>query len=203
MIKKIKENKYRILSIILISLCFVFCLMKIYNNEQIERAEENKIEEFINITTSKEKKENLISNENKTSKSNFLLVLEIPKINLKKGIYNFGSKNNNVEKTIQLIEKSDMPSVKNGNLILASHRGNSKVSFFNDLYKLNKEDNVFVYYSGYKYTYKIKNWYKEKKTGRLTIKRNENKNVIALITCVKNENNQVIYIGELKNKEQY
>ena len=62
---------------------------------------------------------------------------------------------------------------------------------------------IYVYFNGYKYSYKIKNWYKEKKTGHLTIKRNENKNVIALITCVKNEDNQVIYIGELVDQERY
>lgn len=203
MIKKIKENKYKIISLVLIFISFIFCLMAIYNKEKPKQIEEQKVNDYIEITSIEDKEKSIEKNNNTQIKSEYFLILEIPKINLKKGVYNFDNENNSVEKGIQLIEKSDMPNVKNGNLILASHRGNSDVSYFNDLHKLNKADMVYVYFNGYKYSYKIKNWYKEKKTGHLTIKRDENKNVIALITCVKNEDNQVIYIGELVDQERY
>ena len=35
-----------------------------------------------------------------------------------------------ISKNIQILKESDMPNVTNGNLLLAGHNGNSKVSFF-------------------------------------------------------------------------
>ena len=131
------------------------------------------------------------------------MILEIPKINLKKGLYDINSKYNSVKYNVQRLKESDMPNIVNGNLILASHRGNSSVSFFNNLYKLSNGDQVYIYYQNSKYKYEITNMYEVEKTGTITIHRDRDKTVIVLITCKKNETKQLVYIGNLIGKEDY
>ena len=96
-----------------------------------------------------------------------------------------------------------MPDVTNGNLIIAGHSGNSSISFFRNLHYLELDQDVYIYYKGIKYTYKIVNRYEEEKTGTITIHRNSNKTIIGLITCKSRSNSQYVYIGELINKEVY
>ena len=120
--------------------------------------------------------------------------IKIPKININNNLYNIKSKENNVEKNIQIIKESNMPDTPNGNLILAAHNGQTKVSYFNNLNKLEKGDEVFVNYKNVDYKYNIDDKYTVTKTGKVTIKRNKNKNTITLITC-SGKNEQLIVIG--------
>lgn len=76
------------------------------------------------------------------------MVIEIPKMNLKKGLYDINSKYNNVDYNIQIIKESDMPNKENGNLILAGHNGNSNISYFDNLNTLSNGDSVFIFYEG-------------------------------------------------------
>ncbi len=133
---------------------------------------------------------------------NYIAYLEIPKINLKQGLVSIDSKNNNVDKNIQIIKPSDFPDVTNGNLILASHSGSSSISYFKHLYKLSTGDIVSVDYEDYKYNYQIVNIYNTPKNGTVPIYRNTNITTITLITCTKDSDTlQTVYIGELTNKE--
>ena len=133
---------------------------------------------------------------------NYIAYLEIPKINLKQGLVSIESKDNNVDKNIQIIKPSDYPDVTNGNLILASHSGSSSISYFKHLYKLSTGDTVSVDYKGYKYTYQIVNIYNTPKNGTVPIYRNNQVTTITLITCTRNSDTlQTVYIGELTNKE--
>ena len=91
-----------------------------------------------------------ISNENP--------VLEIPKINLKQEFYPDDKEKNTVDKGIQVIETSKMPNQK-GNLILASHSGNTDIAYFKHLDRLNINDIAFIYYKSIKYKYIITNIY--------------------------------------------
>ena len=91
-----------------------------------------------------------------------------------------------------------MPDVKNGNLILAAHRGNSSVSFFDKLYKLNLGDEANVTYNDKVYTYKLVNTYLEAKDGTIAIYRDENKTTLTLITCTRGDKKtQTVFIFEL------
>lgn len=133
-----------------------------------------------------------------------LMILEIPKISIKRNIYYQDSKYNSVEYNIQILKDSDMPDIKNGNVIFASHNGNSKVSFFKKLYKLSLNDEIILYYDGYKYIYKLSKIYDINKDGTAEIYRNNNVNCITLITCKKNiKDKQEIYIGYFDRKEEY
>lgn len=131
-------------------------------------------------------------------RDNYIGYLEVPKVNIKRGFVSLDSKYNSVGYNVMLIEGSTMPDVKNGNLILAAHRGNSSVSFFNDLYKLNRRDKATVTYNGKKYTYELVSSYEEKKDGELTIRRNRDASTLTLITCTrKNKKTQTVFIFEL------
>ena len=99
------------------------------------------------------------------------------------------------------LSASQLENIENGNVIIAAHSGNSSISFFKNLPKLNFDDNAIIYYQGKTYTYKLVNNYEIEKTGTANIKRNLNKNSLTLITCKHNSNKQLVYIFELENIE--
>lgn len=122
--------------------------------------------------------------------------IKIPKINLNKNLYSIDSKNNTVDKNVEIIKGSNMPDISNGNLILAAHNGSSLVSYFHNLYQLNINDEIIINYKNADYKYIVSDKYDVVKTGKVSIKRNKNKNTITLITC-KGENEQLVVIGYL------
>lgn len=207
-----KENRHNDL-IKCIGLFLLVCgaFMFIYNQTMKTRSnEENnlKIEEFLENETNEEivveediKEETNTSN---VSSYDYIAVLEIPSINLKRGLVDPSSKYNNVNYNIQIINKSTMPDVVNGNLVLAGHNGASYVSFFRNLDKLNINDKIYIYYGGYKYEYSLSKIYDTPKDGNVEVHRDNSKTTITLITCKKNtKDTQVVYIGYLDSKELY
>lgn len=132
----------------------------------------------------------------------YIAILEIPKIDLQKGIYKMESKYNKVSRNIAILSPSDYPDVVNGNFVLAAHSGTGYLSFFRNLYKLNTGDVAYVYYDNNKYTYEITYIYTQQKTGTINVYRPYNKSTLMLITCTKNdESTQTVYVAELINKE--
>ena len=201
----IKESKSHVIfgSLLIIFGIGVFIFPYIYNQYQ-EKQEELKIEQFFYKETSKE--ENIVIEEEKTNldqENNYIGILEIPIISLQKGFYDVNDINNNVNKNIQIINKSDMPDKVNGTFILAGHSGSGTFSHFKNLHKLSLNDNVYVYYSGYKYSYKVVNIYDVKKTGKVEIKRDINKTYLVLITCRDDTDYKIVFIAELLSKEKY
>lgn len=151
-------------------------------NKSVEKKQVQKVENF--LVSNYEKKE-----------ENFIAVLEIPKIKLKRGFYEFSSKNNYVDKNIEVIETSLMPDKKNSNLILASHSGNSKISYFKNLDKLKVGDQAFIYYNEKKYFYKLFTIYSVLKDGTVEIHKKNNETNLFLITCdKKNDKLQNVYV---------
>ena len=188
---------------------------RIAYNYYIELRDYNKAQEFLNIgkeeveeikldIDEEEIKEQPKQEEKKTSNYNYIGVLEIPKINIKRGFLNIKDKGNNVNKNLQVIKGSDMPNVKNGNLIIAAHSGNSYISYFKNLYKLSDEDVAYVYFNNIKYTYKVAGKYDAEKNGKVTIHRDNKKNTLTLITCSQTDKTkQIVYILELESEENY
>lgn len=135
---------------------------------------------------------------------NYIGILEIPKLNLKRGFLDITSKYNNVDYNITVINSSTMPDQENNNLILAAHSGVCSYCYFNDLYKLSLGDVASVYYNGIKYNYNIVNIYQVPKTGKVSIRRNSDKNTLTLITCTRNDlSSQTVYILELVSTNNY
>ena len=188
---------------------------RIAYNYYVELRDYNKAQEFLNIgkeeveevkvdIDEEEIKEQPKQEEKKTFNYNYIAVLEIPKINIKRGFLNIKDKGNNVNKNLQVIKGSDMPNVKNGNLIIAAHSGNSYISYFKNLHKLSNDDVAYVYFNNIKYTYKVVGKYDAEKNGKVTIHRDNKKNTLTLITCSQTDKTkQIVYILELESEENY
>lgn len=214
-----KENKNKSQLIIIGSLFLIIggistIGFKYYQNYQKNNIEQQQIDEFIEVQRDveithdidtepveepkEEVKENIVQKE-----EDFIAVIEIPKIDLRKGIYSKESSNNNVNKNIEILKESDMPDKNNGNFILAGHSGNSRIAYFKNLPKLENNDIAYVYYNGGRYVYKLVNSYEIEKTGEATINRNGQKSTLTLITCKHNTNKQIIFIFELMKDGEY
>lgn len=122
-------------------------------------------------------------------------ILEIPKINLKKGMVESTKNFSSINYAISIDKSSNYPN-EEGNFILYAHSGNSKIAYFRNLNKLNVNDEVFVYYEGVKYSYQIINKYEIEKTGKMEVIRNSKRKLITMVTCISNTNKQVVLIGE-------
>lgn len=209
MLKRLSKNAKITLSIlfVFIGLCLIFysyfagVKANVFNYQNIRLLEQQvtisePIEELNGEIANFEVDPSDISTSD--SKDNYIGYLEVPDVNIKRGFVSLDSKYNSVGYNVMLIEGSTMPDVKNGNLILAAHRGNSSVSFFDKLYKLNDGAYAYITYNGKTYTYQLKNRYYEPKDGNLTIKRNGDVNTLTLITCTRNDKTtQTIFIFEL------
>ncbi|MBP3920881.1 MAG: sortase [Bacilli bacterium] len=132
----------------------------------------------------------------------YVAVLEIPKIELRKGIYQIGSRYNTVNRNVAILSPSDYPDVNGGNFVLAAHSGNGYLSFFRNLYKLATGDYAYIYYNNNKYTYKITYIYYQPKTGTINVYRPYGKTTLMMITCTKDdESSQTVYVAELESVE--
>lgn len=172
-----------------------------YSNKELDKLEDNALVEFYDtevedieviIEEPEEKKE-----VKEQTKIEYIAVLKIPKINLERGLVNPSSYVNNVNYNIQIINGSDMPDVNNGNLILAGHSGNARISYFRNLNKLDLNDTATIIYKNKTYNYKVVDKYEIEKTGEAEIIRDKNKNILTLITCKHNTNKQIVIICEL------
>ena len=162
-----------------------------------------KIEEYFDNPIVKTEEVIIVEDDNKETKistpvntEKYIAVLEIPKIDLKRGIYAKNSKLNNVNKNVYLLKESDMPDKERGNFILAGHSGTAYFSYFKKLPKLSLGDIAYVYYEGARFEYKLVNNYEIEKNGKANIIRNGEKTVMTLITCKHGTEKQLVYIFE-------
>lgn len=204
----IKNKRYSLIIFLGIFLLLLGISYNIYNHYQQKKqdsVDNEKVEEFFEIKEEKGSDEE-VSVETPTVKEetdNYIGVLEIPKINLKKGIVDKTSASNNVNKNIYTLNETTLPDEQiNSHIILAGHSGNSYISFFKNLKKLDMKDKINFYYKGVKYIYEMSNRYEIEKTGTTDLKIT-NKSDITLITCISGTNKQVVYVGNLVDKENY
>lgn len=201
---KLGKNKSLV---ILGSLLFIAGLTlmgyKLYNyvseKEKIDDAieeyyEEEKQPEIINPI--EETKPEPVKEKTETS-YDYIAILRIPKINLKRGLVAKDSNYNNIRYNIMIHEESDSPDDEGGNVILVAHSGSASMSYFRYLYKLNLGDKIYLDYNNKTYAYKIINQYDIEKTGQASIRKNTRKSSITLITCRTGTNKQIVLIGEL------
>lgn len=209
---KKSKNKSRLIigSLIIIFGLSMFLTKYIYNCFQNKENDE-KIEQFFvekDINNQNDNEEIKIIEEKQDKKinynyENYIAILEIPKINLKRGIYDKNSNLNNVNKNITLLKESIMPSdEKNSHIFLASHSGYGYTAFFKNINKLNIDDSIFFYYQNIKYIYKVLNIYEIEKTGSMSINFTYGSD-ITLITCIYGTNKQLVYVASLIDKENY
>ncbi len=170
------------------------------NSLEIDGIDTQEIEED-EEEESVEKQEQIKATEKKKTKE-YIGYLEISKINLKTGFVSKNSYYNNVNRNMEMLSASDYPDKENGNTIFAAHSGSGYISFFKNLYKLERGDTAKIYYKQKVYTYKISNIYNVPKVGYVSINRDINKTTLTLITCTKNsKTEQTVYILDLINVE--
>lgn len=181
---------------------------KIYNY-YYEKKDADVINSYIEETSRIIEEENIAvpleetKNEIKKVDIKYTAVLEIPSINLKRGVVDSAKNFNSINYAISVDKHSNYPN-KVGNFILYAHSGNSNISYFKKLIDVEINDNVFVYYKGIKYNYKIFNKYNIEKNGTVNVlSSNENK-YITLITCnQKRKGYQVVLVGKLVEQNNY
>ena len=202
-IKEIKRNKKKSLLILgsfLIILSISLLLVKYLNIYKNDNKEKKALENFYiqeEVINNEEQHDNNLINK-ESSNYDYIAVLRIPRINLKKGLVSKNSRYNNIEYNVTIHELSSRPDEINGNVILMAHSGTAYISYFNNLKSLRINDHIYLDYKSKTYDYRITNIYDVEKTGSLNIKRNNNTSTITLITCKDNTNKQIVVIGEIE-----
>ncbi len=207
-----KKNKTLIFGIIVVIIGVIIGIIPIFIDRNKKEIENTKIDEYLTTTSNKKEnddkqqepnKDEIISKENNEKLEEYIMILEIPKVDLKKGIYPKNSKLNTIEKNVAILKESSFPNEENGNVILAAHNGDSSISYFNQLHKMNVKDKAYIYYRGIKYTYVVDKIYDVEKDGDVEIERDKDKNALTLITCRKNKNKHIVIVLYLEEKIEY
>ena len=213
MLKRKRENKDTSRLFLLIgSFLLLFGLsiigLKLYNDYSNKQQEEQAINDFIKIKQEDNTStEEIIEEKNETPTNenyNFIAVIEIPKINLKRGLFPINDRNNNVDRNIEILKNSDMPNVKDGLLALAGHSGNSRIAYFHKLNKLENEDLVYIYFDNIKYTYEVFSIESQIKDGTIEITKSIDATELVLTTCdQQSKGKQVVVMARLIDEQPY
>ena len=174
------------IKIIIISLLLIIVIVNnidLFKHKKVINIVKNNFKDITNIKNNDDKE---------------IGIIEIPIINVNRKLYNIDSDKNNVKYNVEIIKKSDMPDIVNGNFVLASHSGNGKNAYFKDLNKLNIDDTIYINYENKKYIYEVVKIYEVDKTGLINVVRNKDKNILTLVTCDQiNKTKQIVIISEL------
>lgn len=199
--RKTKNKSWFIIGSLIILIGFGLIGYDYYSNKKIDNNEELAIEEFYNNEDISEEihKEPVeeVKEEKPKEKINYIAILKIPKIKLERGLVDPKSYLNNVNYNIEILKESSMPDEVNGNVILAAHSGNARISYFRNLDKLNIGDEISIDYKSNIYKYRVSDIYLIDKNGTAEIIRNINKSTLTLITCKHNTKKQIVVIAEM------
>ena len=135
--------------------------------------------------------------------NNVFAVISIPKINLEKSLYNIDSTENNVKYNVEILKGSTMPNELYSHLFLASHSGSNYNAYFNNLSKLELNDEIYLLFNGVKYTYEVNSIFEVEKDGKIEINDTNNVKMLTLITCHIGTNKQIVVNSYLINEEIY
>lgn len=198
---KSKINIYVLIGLLLLPIGIGVIIADILSTSYQEHTEMDAVKRFYATETKNQEtkiKESEVEGK-KDTKVSYIATIKIPKIKLERGLVSPTSKFNNIEYNVSFLKDSAMPDEKDGNVIIASHSGNARVSYFRNLDKLEIDDKISLHYNEKNYTYSIVSIYDIEKTGQAKIIRNQNTNTLTLITCRHNTNRQIVIIAELIN----
>ena len=194
------ERKRNISLLFIIFIISLFLSYHIYNY-CITEFNKQKVDNYlIEYEIQDNYRENNIQKIEYQEKSNdYLGVLLIPKLNLKQGFYDINDKRNDVNQNIEILKGSLMPDIKGSSLIIAGHKGESYLGYFNNLDKLSINDELDIFYHNKKYQYTIFDIYELEKNGKISFTKNIYENYLVLTTCSKKDNRQLIVVAKLVN----
>lgn len=176
-------------------------LLDVKNNEDVDI--------YINKTSVIDEQPKIVEEikKEKSTKLNsdiqYTAILEIPKINLKRGVIDSTKNFKSINYAISVDNSSQYPN-KKGNFILYSHSGNSSIAFFNKLNQVEEKDDIYVYFNGIKYHYKVVKKYDIEKTGKAKVINSIENKYITLITCNQNRKDyQIVIEGKIVDEITY
>lgn len=135
-----------------------------------------------------------ITDDKKIIKNNIFGELIINKINLDEELFSKNSTENDIEKHVTILKESIYPDNDNSIMIIAAHSGIGKIAYFNELDKLEINDEVILIYKEKRYIYIVKDIWEEKKNGYININK-EKKKQLVLTTCSPNKDNYQLIIN--------
>lgn len=189
-----KKNKYRLIGILFVVIGIIVGIIPIFLKSKEQKEMNAQIDSFLESHSSPSRTSDVVLSPPIEEEETFLMVLEIPKVNLRRGIYSKDSKWNSIEYNVTILEESNFPDEEYGNVILAAHNGPADIAYFNQLHQLEVGDMAYVYYNGIKYGYEVSDIYDVAKDGTVEISRNKNLNTLTLITCKKNTSDRQLVI---------
>ncbi len=186
-----RRNRYLGIGCFLIAIGILLFTIEYICNYFLDVKNEEKIKDYFEIKGERNVKE---------TDYNYIAILEIPSILLKRGLVDKNSPYNNIDQNIQILKESNMPSRENSVLILAAHSGYGSVSFFKKLENVNISDIVNIFYNNEKYIYEVVSIYEENKDGKINIRNEENSSILVLTTCsTKSRDKQLVVVARLTN----
>ena len=77
-------------------------------------------------------------------------------------------------------------------------------AFFKNLYRLEPNDKVYVYYNNIKYIYNVVDIYDEEKNGIISINKSSAASLLILTTCnMVDRTKQIVVVAQLIDKQKY
>ena len=119
-------------------------------------------------------------------------IIQIPKIDLEKSLYDRNSKKNNIEENATILKESKYPEEENSILFIAAHSGTGEIAFFQRLDELQEQDEVHILLFDKVYTYQVKSIYEQQKDGYIRGYREEKRQLVLTTCCPQKENCQLI-----------
>lgn len=179
--------------VVVCSIIFIVCGFLMLSLEPLQRIEINNVEEkkldkYLNSYSDHRKKR---------EESDYIGVISIPKIDLKKGLVSPSSKYNKIDYNIEILKESIILGGEVKHLFLAAHSGNSNISFFRNLNKIQLEDEVVLDYEGRTYKYLVNEIKEVNKTGSVELELDYQDGLI-LMTCKRGEKKQIVVICKLE-----
>ena len=117
-------------------------------------------------------------------------MLIINKLNLKEELFPINSSENTIERHVSILKESTYPSL----MIIAAHSGIGPIAYFQELDKLELNDEIILIIENRKHIYKVKDIWEEKKNGYINFNK-ENNNQLILTTCSPNKEGYQLVIN--------
>ena len=131
-----------------------------------------------------------ISENTKQIETEYYGKLIIDKINLEEELFPIGSSENTIERHVSILKDSNYPNL----MIIAAHSGIGQIAYFQELDKLEIDDEIILIIENNKSIYKVKNIWEEKKNGYININKEKN-NQLILTTCSPNKEGYQLVIN--------
>ena len=123
--------------------------------------------------------------------------IRIPKIGLKRKLYDINSSQNNVDENVTILNGSILPGEGNSIIFLAAHSGNGENAYFDKVKYLDEGDSINLFYNNINYNYEVLKKKEVPKTGHISGIWNYSDEIV-LTTCSDTKGKQLIIYGILK-----